>query len=227
MTTGTADTGDRRSGHVSQASGGARPHRRPTGRPTAKRNTASGRPTTGRHVAGQVAPAGRRPGRSRLPPRRPADRGRRQPAAALLVDVRGAVAGRRAGAGLPGLGGRRAGLCRRACRRALRAGREPGAGRQAAGDPEEGAVARRRDLRRSARPAALRGPAVLRRGAGARRQAARGDARPGVGRGRQGARRGRRHHALHLGHDRPAQGRGAELRQSRSGRPRPAPSSTA
>ena len=39
-------------------------------------------------------------------------------------------------------GGRRTGLCRRAWRRALRAGREPGAGRQAAGDPEEGAVAR-------------------------------------------------------------------------------------
>ena len=78
-----------------------------------------------------------------------------------------------------------------------------------------------RHLRRPARPAALRGPAVLRRGAGARRRKLlAGDAGPRVGRGRPGARRRRRHHALHLGHDRPAQGRGAELRQSRLGGPR-------
>ena len=167
-------------------------------------------PTRSSRLAAGLADLGFRP-------RRPADRGRRQPAATLLVDVRGAVAGRRAGAGLPGFGDRRARLCRRACRRALRAGREPGAGRQAPGDPEEGAVARRRDLRRSARPRHYEGllsyAEVQERGA--KRLAA--SARPGVGRGRQGARQRRRHHALHLGHHRPAQGRGAELRQSRVG----------
>ena len=57
-------------------------------------------------------------------------------------------------------------------------------------------------------------------------QAAAASARPGVRPRSPRARRRRRHHALHLGHDRPAQGRGAELRQSRVGGARPAPRST-
>ena len=56
------------------------------------------------------------------------------------------------------------------------------------------------------------------RGAATRRQAARDDARSRLRRGRPGPRRGRRHHALHLGHDGTAQGRGAELRQPDLGR---------
>ena len=79
-------------------------------------------------------------------------------------------------------------------------------------------------LRRSARAAALRAawcPTPRCRSAAPRSLV--GDAGPGFGRGRQGARLGRRHHALHLGHHRPAQGRGAELRQSRLGGRAPAP----
>ena len=65
--------------------------------------------------------------------------------------------------------------------RAFRARRGPGAGRQAPGDPEEACPSlERRDLRRSARPAALRQPACMSYAEVQRagRQAARGGARP-------------------------------------------------
>ena len=89
--------------YLSQAVGGACENAHPR----------AGLPGKGiRHLAdlrlgacrGPGEPAGGRPGRPWVRSRRPADRHRRQPAPALLGDGGGAVARRRAGAGLPGLG---------------------------------------------------------------------------------------------------------------------------
>ena len=76
-----------------------------------------------------------RPGGARLQARDESRHHRRQPPAPLLGDGRGAVAGRRPGAALPGRGGRGDGLRAQRRRHPLRRRRGPGAGRQAAGDP--------------------------------------------------------------------------------------------
>ncbi len=140
---------------------------------------AAGQPREGlRDLAELELGRGRRRGRGaglrsrgqRVPARRQARDHRRQPAAALLGDRRDAGAGRRAGADLPGFDRRRDGLCARPCRGAFRGGRRPGAGRQTGRDQGALPAARKGDLLRSARHAALR-PALARRlreGAGAR-----------------------------------------------------------
>ena len=76
-----------------------------------------------------------RPGEPGLQARRqPRDR-RRQPAAPVHGGARGAEPARRAGAALPGRGGRRDGLHAGQRRDRVRDRRRPGAGRQAAGMP--------------------------------------------------------------------------------------------
>ena len=164
--------------------------------------------------------AGRRRGaRARLRPRRaglqarhaPRDH-RRQPAAPLLGDDGGAVAGRHPGADVPGRAG--GGIRLRAQRRRdrLRDRRGPGAGRQDARSDAAGAEPEAHLLRRSAGPAQLRGRLE-------RRPAARDRARirsraSGLlrRRSREGRAAGRVDHALHVGHDRQAQGRVPDAR---------------
>ena len=81
-------------------------------------------------VAEQVRDFRQGPAGSRAEARRKGRDHRLQPAAAVLVDVRGAVARRRAGAGLCRQRRRRDGLCARPCRGGLRLRAGPGAGRQ-------------------------------------------------------------------------------------------------
>ena len=95
-------------------------------------------------------------GRAGFQARRQAGGDRRQPAAALLGDHRGAMPGRRAGAGLSGCGSIRDAVRARPCRGALRRGRGPGAGRQAPVGQGQAAAARSHRVRRFTRPAPLR-----------------------------------------------------------------------
>ena len=210
------------SGHLSQASVGARsrPRARPR-RPTARRNTASGRPTTGR-----MSPAGRAGWR----PAWPTSGLRRGDRLVVVGDNRPrlywAMCAAQALGGVPvplyqDSVDRGDGLRRRPRRGALRGRRGPGAGRQAARGPASVPAARAHRLRRSARAAALRaGPAVLADAAGARARGSRAAARPASSaRWPRGAAATTRDHALHLGHHRPAQGRDADARQpDRAGR---------
>ena len=133
--------------------------------------------------------AGRGARRARARAGRPAIIGRNRPQLYWSM-VAAQCCGARAGAALPGRGGRGDGLRARALRRALRDRRRPGAGRQGARGPGPAAGARADRLSRSARPAELRPrpaaratPSVQAQGR-ARRAAARaasGRASPGQG----------------------------------------------
>ena len=188
-----------------------------TGRRSARRITASGRagagprsPPRSRRCACGLAALGFRRG-DKLGDHR------RQPAAALLGDRRDAGPGRRAGADLPGLDRRRDGLRARPRRGAFRRRRGPGAGRQAGSRSRSAARCSKGDhLLRPARHAPLR-PALRSTAYAKVQERGRDFAAPAAGvfprRDRQGAGQRHRDHPLHLGHDRPAQGRRAHLRQ--------------
>ena len=196
----------------------------------------SGLPREGpRHLADLDLASGRRrsararlrAGRAGLQARDAPRDHRRQPAAPVLVDGRGAGAGRRSGADVPGRGGRRIGVRAERRRDRLRGRRGPGAGRQAAGGDAAGADARAHLFRRPARPAQLRGRHQLRAPAGDRprvRPRASGFLRR---RRSRGAVRRRGGDALHVGHHRQAEGRlpdpwGVHRRGPRRRRVRPA-----
>ena len=188
-----------------------------------------------RHLADvDLAPGRGRGARARLRARRAGIRARhaprdhrRQPAAAVLVDARRAGARRRPGADVPGRA--RRGLRLRAERRRdrVRDRRGPGAGRQDARGEAAGAHAAPHLLRRPARPAQLRGRHELR--ARCRRSAASSIARtpasstPRSRKGRAGRRLG---HALHVGHDRQAEGRAPDASRVHRRGARAAASST-
>ncbi len=182
-----------------------------------------------RHLAGlDLVAGGRRGARARVRPRRagvqarhePRDR-RREPAAPVLGRRRRAVPRRHPD---PALFRRRRGgdgvrLPERRDR--VRDRRGPGAGRQAArgqgGVPE----ARAHLLRRRARAAELR-PArarELREPAGRRPRVRRTQPRLLPRRGREGSAVGYRRDVLHLGHHRPAEGRGPHPREPHHRRP--------
>ncbi len=155
---------------------------------------------------GRGARAGVRARRAGIPPGHASRHHWRQPAAPVLVDVRGAGVGRHCGAHVPGRPGRRLRLCVERCGDRVRAGRGPGAGRQDARGAAAGPLARVHLLRRSAWPAQLRDGDKLRAVAGAWTRLRPGQSglfRSAGGR-RYGGRRG--DHAVHVGHHRQAQG---------------------
>ena len=194
----------------------------PTGRPIARRNTASGRPIAGPRSPTRSA-GWRRAGRSGLPPRRPPDRGRRhRPRLYWSMCAAQSLGGVPVPVYQDLVADELAYVVDHAGARFAIA--ENQSRSTSCGDPAR-CRPRGRDLRRPARPAPLCRRAVHE--AVQQRGAERLRAEPNLvdAEVAQGAAR-RRHHALHLGHHRTAEGRGAELRQPR-GRRRPAPSSTA
>ncbi len=152
---------------------------------------------------------------------------RRQPPAALLVDDRGAGARRRSGADVPGRAGR--GIRLRAERRGdrLRARRGPGAGRQAARGR-----GRRCPRSRTSTTTIRAACATTKASTSFERLQENGRefdrAHPGFfdARGRAGPARRRLGHALHVGHDRQAEGRAPDARRVHRRGARAAPSST-
>ena len=173
----------------------------------------------------------RRPAQAGARARRRRGHHRRQPPAPLRHVCCGAEHRRHRGADLPGLGGRRDGLCPRPRRGEVRGGAEPGAGRQAHLHRRAHAAAANGRLRGGARARRLRPhpPSRLRAraGAGPARDARERRRRRLVARrDRQGPGLGRERDALHLRHHRPPQGRDADPRQHRASRPRTATSST-
>ncbi len=151
--------------------------------------------------------AGVRAGRAGFPARHASRDHRRQPAAPVLVDVRGAGVGRHSGADVPGRADRRSRLRAERCGDRVRAGRGSGTGGQAARGAAAGALAHAYLFRRSARPAQLPGDHELRAFAGARPRIR--SRASGLFRWRSRGRQDRRYrdHAVHVRHDREAEGR--------------------
>jgi hypothetical protein len=157
------------------------------------------------------APARLRHGRGRPAPRRPCGGGGRQPAAAVRQHAGGAGAGRRADSAVPGRGQPGIRVPDQQRRGAVRGGRKPGAGRQAAGDARAVPAAGLHLVRRPAWPAQVRRARPGQSGCtdGSRRRPRparcrllrrRGGTLPAAGCGG---------HVLHQRHHRQPQGRGA------------------
>ena len=167
--------------------------------------------------------------RNSIPPRRQPCHHRRQPSAPLLGHDRGAMPGRGSGAHVPGCRGAGTGVCAAGRRHQVRHCRRSGTGGQADRVPRAIPRARTNSVRRSAWVAALQAALPAQPGCSAGVGAQPHAQAAGFHRARDRARQIRRRgdHALHLRHDRKAEGRlhhpcGADQRGSRRLRLRPA-----
>jgi len=157
------------------------------------------------------APAGLRPGPGRPAAWPACGGGGRQPAAAVRQHAGGAGAGRGADPAVPGRGQHRVRVPAAERRGGVCGGREPGAGRQAAGDPRAMPAAGAHLVRRPAWPAQVRRTRPGRTGRADRGRRRPPPARPRFLRRPGGAdpAAGRGGDVLHQRHHRQPQGRGA------------------